>query len=284
MPSSTAFSRDPKKPTRKLRPLPAAAERILLPPAGAMGTLAGLSLRNSTNPAGDARLSSQEPRMSIHLTRDMEKLQKRIIALAGDVEDRVDKAIRALFNRDANLATKLMNDDTAIDMEENEIEEQCLKILALHQPVAIDLRRVASIFKINSELERMADLAVNIAERVHALARGKEVPIPHGFQTIADTTNTLVRDSIDSFVNIDVALAKRVCRMDEEVDRKNDELIQQAIQLMKAAPDNVEAGLNLFSICRQLERIADHATNIAEDVVYLVEGQIIRHHPEALND
>jgi phosphate transport system protein len=222
--------------------------------------------------------------MSIHLHRDMDKLQKRVIALAGDVEDRIDKAVRALFTRDADLATKLINSDTVIDLEENEIEEQCLKILALHQPVAIDLRRVASIFKINSELERMADLAANIAERVYALARAKEVPIPAGFQIMSDMTNGMVRDALDSFVNTDISRAKRVCRMDEEVDRKNTELIQQAIQLMKASPDHIESGLNLFSICRQLERIADHATNIAEDVVYLVEGQIIRHHPEALND
>ena len=222
--------------------------------------------------------------MSIHLHRDMEKLQKRVIALAGDVEDRVDKAVRALFNRDAEVATKLINSDTAIDLEENEIEEQCLKILALHQPVAIDLRRVASIFKINSELERMADLAANIAERVYALTRAPEIHIPHGFQHMADTTNSMVREALDSFINIDVSLAKRVCRMDEEVDRLNNDLIKESILLMKAAPENIESGLNLFSICRQLERIADHATTIADDVVYLVEGVIIRHHPEALND
>ncbi|HMO35445.1 MAG TPA: PhoU domain-containing protein [Gemmatales bacterium] len=122
------------------------------------------------------RLSFKEASMSIHLNRDLEKLQKRILSLAGDVERYVEKAIAALFNRDADLARDLMDDDTAIDEEENQIEEDCLKILALHQPVAIDLRRVATILKINGDLERMADLAANIAERVYSLARSRSLP------------------------------------------------------------------------------------------------------------
>jgi phosphate transport system protein len=167
-------------------------------------------------------------------------------------------------------------------MQENRVEEDCLKILALHQPVAIDLRRVAAILKINTDLERMGDLAVNIAERANALAQGRPVPIPPTFRQMTDLTNTMVRDSLDAFVNLNVDLAKRVCRMDDEVDRFNREIIEREIRFMKQAPENVEAGLHLFSAARHLERIADHATNIAEDVVYLVEGKIIRHHPEAL--
>jgi phosphate transport system protein len=220
--------------------------------------------------------------MSIHLHRDLEKLQKRILALAGDVEENVEKAVRALFNRDAQMALALIEGDTAIDLEENQIEEDCLKILALHQPVAVDLRRVTAILKINTDLERMGDLAVNIAERVYALTRSPEVPIPAHFQQMCDLTNTMVRDSLDAFVNLDQALARRVCRLDEEVDRFNRDIIGEVITYMKKSSDNVEIGLNLFSVSRQLERIADHATNIAEDVVYLVEGAIIRHHPEAI--
>lgn len=222
--------------------------------------------------------------MSIHLHRDLDKLQKRVVTLAGDVEESIEKAIRALFTRDAQLALTLMEGDTAIDLEENQIEEDALKILALHQPVAIDLRRVASILKINSELERMGDLAENIAERVYALAGGPPVPIPPMFQQMADLTNMMVRDSLDAFINLDAILAKRVCRVDEEVDRYNREIIDQVIAFMKKNAEHVEPGLNLFSCSRQLERIADHATNIAEDVVYLVEGSIIRHHPEAIRD
>ena len=220
--------------------------------------------------------------MAIHLNRDLENVQRRILSLASAVEQIVEKSIRALFERNARLARTLMESDTPIDMEENVIEEECLKILALHQPVAVDLRRVATIVKINTDLERMADLAVNIAERALALAQGPEVPVPATFRQMTDLTNTMVRDSLDAFLELDVDLAKRVCRLDDEVDRYNREIIEHVRDFMKQAPGNVEPGLHLFSAARQLERIGDHATNIAEDVVYLVAGKIIRHHPEAL--
>jgi phosphate transport system protein len=220
--------------------------------------------------------------MSIHLNRDLENLQRRILSLASAVEQTVEKAIRALFERDEELAQALIESDRPIDLEENQIEEDCLKILALHQPVAVDLRRVAAILKINTDLERMADLAVNIAERALPLAQGPDVYVPSAFRQMTDLTNTMVRDSLDAFVNLDAELAKRVCRLDDEVDRYNRDIIEHVTEFMKKAPDNVDAGLHLFSAARQLERIADHATNIAEDVVYLVEGKIIRHHPELL--
>jgi len=220
--------------------------------------------------------------MSIHLHRDLDNLQRRIVSLASAVEQTIEGAVRSLFDLDAALAQTLIDGDTPIDLEENEIEEDCLKILALHQPVAGDLRRVAAVLKINSDLERMADLAVNIAERSYALARGRQVPIPQDLRQMTDLTNTMVRNSMDSFVNSNVPLAKRVCRMDDEVDRYNREIIDEVTRFMKQSPDNVEPGLHLFSATRHLERIADHAANIAEDVVYLVEGKIIRHHPEAL--
>lgn len=222
--------------------------------------------------------------MSIHLNRDMEKLQKRILSLAGDVERFVEKSIAALFNRDADLARDLMDDDAAIDEEENQIEEDCLKILALHQPVAIDLRRVATILKINGDLERMADLAANIAERVYSLATSPPIPIPPTLRTMADLVSSMLRDSLDAFMNLDASSAKRVCRLDESIDRFNREIIVDIITFMKHSPENVEPGLNLFSVVRQLERIGDHATNIAEDVVYLVDGTIIRHDPDAIRD
>ena len=220
--------------------------------------------------------------MSIHLHRDIESVQRRLLDLASSVEQLVEKSMRAVFDRDASLARMLMAADTPIDMEENVIEEECLKILALHQPVAIDLRRIASIMKINSDLERMADLAVNIAERALALAQGPDVRVPATFRQMTDLTNTMVRDSLDAFVKVDITLAKRVCRLDDEVDRYNREIIDEVSAFMKHSPAHVDPGLHLFSAARQLERIADHATNIAEDVVYLVEGRIIRHHPEAL--
>ncbi len=221
--------------------------------------------------------------MAMHLSRDLENLQRRILSLASAVEQTVERAMRALFERDMQLARALMDSDTPIDLEENQIEEDCLKILALHQPVAVDLRRVTAILKINTDLERMADLAVNIAERAIELGRGPEVTVPPMFRQMTDLTNTMVRDSLDAFVKLDSALAKRICRMDDEVDRYNREIIEQVSRYMRQSPDNVDTGLHLFSAARHLERIADHATNIAEDVVYLVEGKIIRHHPEALS-
>jgi phosphate transport system protein len=155
-------------------------------------------------------------------------------------------------------------------------------VLALHQPVAIDLRRIGAILKINTDLERMADLAEDIAERALVLAEPPYIPVPEGLQRMTDLTASMVRQSLDAFVHLDAQLARRVWRLDDQVDRYNDEIIAELIRTMRSAPEMVESGLSLFSAVRHLERIADHATNIAEDVVYLVEGEIVRHRPEAV--
>jgi phosphate transport system protein len=220
--------------------------------------------------------------MSKHLQRDLENLQRDLLALAASVEEAIHTAARALQHRNTNLAQNVIDGDTQIDQEENHIEEECLKMLALHQPVAVDLRRIAAALKINNELERMADLAEDIAERAVHLAGLSEIPVPPGLQGMTDLTTTMVRQSLDAFVNLDAVQARRVCRLDDTVDRYNNEIIQELIDGMRKSPEMVEPGLSLFSATRHLERIADHATNIAEDVVYLVEGVIIRHHPEAV--
>jgi len=204
------------------------------------------------------------------------------LALAASVEEAIHKSIRALHRRDPDPAEQVIAGDAQIDEEENHIEEECLKILALHQPVAVDLRRIASALKINAELERMADLAADIADRALQLARLPVVPIPEKLQRMADLATSMVRQSLDAFVNLDARQARRVCRLDDEVDRYNNEIIQELIGMMRESPAKVEAGLSLFSATRHLERIADHATNISEDVVYLVEGTIIRHRPAAV--
>jgi phosphate transport system protein len=220
--------------------------------------------------------------MSKHLQRDLEYLQRDLLALAASVEEAIHTAIRALQERDADTAQDVIDGDTQIDQEENHIEEECLKTLALHQPVAVDLRRIAAALKINNELERMADLAEDIAERALHLARLPAIAMPEGLQRMTDLTTTMVRQSLDAFVNLDSRQARRVCRLDDEVDRYNSDIIQDLIARMRKSPELIEQGLSLFSATRHLERIADHATNIAEDVVYLVEGTIIRHHPEAV--
>jgi phosphate transport system protein len=220
--------------------------------------------------------------MSKHLERDLNHLQRDILAMAIAVEEAINKAIRSLQKRDIGLAQEVIAGDADIDQRENGVEDECLRMLALHQPVATDLRRIAAVLKINTDLERMADLAVDIAERALHLAELAAIPIPEKLQRMTDLTTAMVRESLEAFVKLDTRQARRVCRLDDQVDRYNAEIIQELIQTMRAAPKLIEPALSLFSATRHLERIADHATNIAEDVIYLVEGEIVRHRPEAI--
>src|SRR5437879_1064308 len=217
-----------------------------------------------------------------HLQRDLDRLQRDILALAGSVEEAIHKASRALRDRQPALAQQVIDGDSKIDQEENHIEEECLKILALHQPVAVDLRRIAAALKINTDLERMADVAEDIAERALHLAQLPPIPIPEKLQHMTNLTTQMVRQSLDCFVNLDTRQARVVCQMDDEVDHYNKEIIDELLVAMRESAEMVEPGLSLFSATRHLERIADHATNIAEDVIYLVEGTIVRHRPAAV--
>ncbi len=217
--------------------------------------------------------------MAKHLQRDLDDLQRDLLGLAGLVEAAIHKAIQALQDRDVALAREVIAGDSQIDQEENSIDEKCLKILALHQPVAVDLRRIISAMMINTDLERMGDLAEEIAERAVHLAWPPLLSIPERLQHMTDLTTMMVRQSLDAFVNLDTAAAQTVMRMDDEVDRYNNEIIAELVQAMKNSPTLVDPGLSMFSAVRHLERIADHATNIDEDVVYLVEGEIVRHRP-----
>jgi phosphate transport system protein len=216
------------------------------------------------------------------MQRDLEELQKSVLRLAGFVEEAIYQAIRALQTRDVSLARGVADGDGAIDRLENEVQDECLKILALHQPVAIDLRRISAVLMITTDLERMGDLAVGIAERAVVLARPPLIPVPGELRSMTDRTAEMVRRSLDAFVKLDGKEARQVIRLDDEVDRYNAEIIQYTIDTMKRWPELIEPGMSLFSAVRHLERIADHATNVAEDVIYLVEGEIVRHHPEML--
>jgi phosphate transport system protein len=215
--------------------------------------------------------------MSKHLQRDLEKLQHQLLALSSSVEEMINRACRALRNKQADMAEQVIRSDNAIDQQEVAIEEECLKILALHQPVAIDLRRTATAMKVNNDLERIADLAVNIAERAVCLAVHPELEIPANLHQMAELATAMVREALDSLVRLDVHLARQVCARDERVDAFNREVIDDLRAEMHARPETIEAALHLFSAARHIERIADHATNIAEDVIYLVEGEIARH-------
>ena len=215
--------------------------------------------------------------MSKHLQRDLENVQRELLALFGIVEETIDKAVRALRERKVELAEEVLAGDDEIDQREVHIEEECLKILALHQPVAVDLRRVATVIKINTDLERIADLAQNIGERAEFLASQPSFPIPAKLERMADLATQMVRDALAAFVNLDAASARRVCAQDDEVDQCNREIIAELYRLMRKDLELVEPGMHCFSAVRHVERIADHATNIAEDVIYLIEGEIVRH-------
>jgi phosphate transport system protein len=220
--------------------------------------------------------------MSIHLLRDLEHLQRQVMTLAGAVESVIYKSIKALIERNGVLAQEVIDGDDQIDLMEVRIYEECLKIQALHQPVAKDLRRIVSVFMISTELERMGDLAVDIAGRAISLVQLPSHTLPANLQAMTDVAASMVRQSLDSYANLDSRQARRVIRLDDVVDRYNDEIIEELIRSMKQSPDLVEPCLSLFSVTRHLERIADHATNIAEDVYYLVEGDIVRHRHESL--
>jgi phosphate transport system protein len=220
--------------------------------------------------------------MPTHFSRELDNLQHDLLALASLVEASVYKATRALQTRDPALAREVIAGDGQIDREDNHINEECLKLLALYQPVASDLRRIVAAMMITTDLERMGDLAEDIAERALALPPHTPLPTPDKLQRMADLTTTMVRQALDSFVNLEQGQAERVLRMDDEVDRYNSEIIQELIAAMQSAQGLIEPSLSLFSATRHLERIADHATNIAEDVIYLISGELVRHrhHPE----
>lgn len=220
--------------------------------------------------------------MAKHMARDLERLQRSVLRMAGTVEDAIFSATNALHDRDPALAAKVIAGDAEIDRFENDVQEECLKILALHQPVAVDLRRVSTVLLITTDLERMGDLAVAIAERAQTV---RCPPCPEVLDRMRQMTTralTMVRTSLDAFVRLDAAAARAVIRMDDEVDGDNDAIIQDLLLDMKRGPDRIEAGISLFSAVRHIERIADHATNIAEVVIYLIQGEQIRHRPEAL--
>ncbi len=215
--------------------------------------------------------------MSIHLIRDLESLHRDILSMCAMVEEMIHLAVDALQKPNHQLAMDLARRDDDIDRWDVRIEEECLKILALHQPVAIDLRRITSVLKITAELERVADLSVHIAERASALVNRSEVFVPEKLKAMAQLALEMLHRSIDAYVVLDSIMARQVCAEDDRVDQMNREIIQELTGVMKSSPTLVEPALHLFSASRHVERIADHATNIAEDVVYLVEGAIIRH-------
>lgn len=197
--------------------------------------------------------------------------------MAALVEENLQYAVKSVTERNTSLADRVIDTDPEIDSQEIEVEEDCLKILALHQPVAADLRYVIAVLKINNDLERIADLAVNIAERTKFLASRPETPVPFDLAGMLAATVALVKKSVDSLVEHNAEQAHEVIREDDTVDDFHREAYDAVQRQIKASPENVEILVSMLSVSRNLERIADHATNVAEDVIYMIEGEIVRH-------
>lgn len=214
--------------------------------------------------------------MTIHLLKEITRLKKLILQLAAMAEEATSKAVSAVIHSDIELAQEVRRNDRELDLLELEIEEECLKILALHQPVAIDLRYVVSCLKINSDLERIGDLAASIAKHTQHASK-YTVDMPVDFRPMMDKTKAMLKSALDSLINMDADLAVTVLKADDEVDELNAQMIKDLTSKIKVDPKHASFYIDFLTVSRSVERIADYATNIAEDVIYMIKGEIIRH-------
>lgn len=220
--------------------------------------------------------------MTQHLLRDLEQLKEKLLALGTLVEETISESIRALLEYDGELAEQVLLMDSEIDRLEVEIEEDCLKVLALHQPVARDLRYLVAALKVNNDLERMGDLASNIAERAKYLSTKTRIEGELDLREMADKVYAMVKASLRAVVNLDVKAAEAVLLADDEIDRMHSEMYRAVLKNAKRDPKMMKRGLHYLSASRYLERIADLTTNIAEDLIFMVTGVVVRHHLESV--
>ncbi|MCG3178132.1 MAG: Phosphate-specific transport system accessory protein PhoU [Phycisphaerae bacterium] len=214
---------------------------------------------------------------SAHMHREIEGLKRRILTVGAMVEQAIAQAISALARNDAALSRSVIEHDSEVDRMEIEVEEECLKILALYQPVAGDLRFVIAVLKMNNDLERMADLAVNIATRALRLGKLGEIRPPGDLPEMAQKAKGMVKKSLDALVQSDTTLAREVCDADDILDAMRSDFHTRIMEQIREHPEQVESLLNLHAVTRHLERLGDMATNVAEDVIYMVDGDIVRH-------
>ena len=209
--------------------------------------------------------------------KELEKLKENLLKMAALVEEAINDSVQSLVKRDSDLVQKTMDLENRINAMDIEIEEMCLTLLALRQPMAIDLRFITSAMKINTDLERMGDQAVNIAER--AVSLNQEPPLkPYiDIPRMAEIVQAMVKDVLDSFVQRDPKLARSVCARDDLVDGLNNQVFRELLTFMISEPTTIQRAVHLMIISRCLERIADHATNIAEDVIFMVDALVIKH-------
>jgi len=211
---------------------------------------------------------------------ELRELNRRLLKMSALVEEAIHRAVKALAERSEKLANEVINSDETINMLEIEINEACLRLLALYQPKAIDLRFITSMMMINNDLERIADQAVNIAERAREIIKQPLLKPLIDIPRMSSLVQKMVKDSIDALVNKDEMLARDVCKRDDEVDNLNDQIFRELLTYMMQDPKTITRAVELILVARHLERIADHATNICEDVIYFVRGKTIKHHIE----
>jgi len=217
-----------------------------------------------------------------HFQEELEQLKARLLEMGGLAEDRVRSAIRALVERDSDLVERVLNGDQPINQLHIEIDSRCFKLLALYQPMAVDLRAIVAGVKINTDLERVGDLAVNIAEAARRYLRHAPVKELIDIPRMADIAHGMLRDALDSYVKRDTALAREVLNQDDTLDALKTQVFRELLTYMLQDPHTIEPSLDLILVSRHLERIGDHATNIAEDVIFMVSARDVRHHQDEI--
>jgi phosphate transport system protein len=219
--------------------------------------------------------------METHLEKELQELKENLLTMATLVEEAIGDAVQSLVRRDSGLAKKTFEGEDRINAMELAIDDMCLKLLALMQPMAADLRFITSAMKITTDLERMGDQAVNIAERAISLNQEPQIKPYIDIPRMAEIAQSMVKDVLDAFVNQDSKLARSVCERDDLVDRLNDQVFRELLTYMSSDSQIITTSIHLMIVCRCLERIGDHATNIAEDVIFMLDARVIKHHADA---
>ncbi len=223
--------------------------------------------------------------MGVHFEREIDRLKRQILALGALVEENLHKAFVAMEKRDMALAREVISTDVAIDEAEVEVEEECLKILALHQPVAGDLRFIIAVSKIDNELERIGDLSANICARTIELERTVHIPAPTTMLVMAERIEAMLATTLDALIDGDADLARKVLLDDRAVDELFARLVGELKEEIRSHLDLLDPLIIVFTMARYLERLADRMTNICEDVIYMTEGEIVRHQdPSAVDE
>jgi phosphate transport system protein len=213
----------------------------------------------------------------IRFHQELDELKHRILAMAGMAEQAIDLAVQAYSQRDLSMCQRVLENENSINRAEREVDELAVDLLAMQQPMAVDLRFILAVIKINADLERVGDQAVNIAQRVMNMIELSPADLPVDIPAMATRVRAMVRDALRSFIEGDTELAKHVLEADDEIDRMNHEAFAELSRCMQTQPESAVQALDALSIARNLERVADHATNIAEDVIFWVRGADVRH-------